>query len=44
MEDFPRWRGLKHIISAATLIDYSEGQTFLDILKVHISKNCRELK
>ncbi|KAJ6578565.1 hypothetical protein B0H19DRAFT_931247 [Mycena capillaripes] len=32
LEDFPRWRGLKHI-SAATLIDYSEGQTFLDILK-----------
>ncbi|KAJ6548779.1 hypothetical protein B0H19DRAFT_1299816 [Mycena capillaripes] len=32
LEDLPRWRGLKHI-SAATLIDFSEGQTFLDLLK-----------
>ncbi|KAJ7112812.1 hypothetical protein C8R43DRAFT_1078728 [Mycena crocata] len=32
MADFPRWRDLKHI-SSPTTIDYSEGQTFLDILK-----------
>ncbi|KAJ7115714.1 hypothetical protein C8R44DRAFT_709074 [Mycena epipterygia] len=32
MGQFPRWRGLKHI-SSPTTIDYSEGQTFVDILK-----------
>ncbi|KAJ7808967.1 hypothetical protein B0H14DRAFT_2380110 [Mycena olivaceomarginata] len=32
MDQFPRWRNLKHL-SSATTIDYSEGQTFLDILK-----------
>ncbi|KAJ7142518.1 hypothetical protein C8R44DRAFT_603110 [Mycena epipterygia] len=32
MENFPRWRDLKHL-SSPTTIDYSEGQTFLDILK-----------
>ncbi|KAJ7694108.1 hypothetical protein B0H17DRAFT_1199365 [Mycena rosella] len=32
MAKFPRWRGLKHL-SSPTTIDYSEGQTFLDILK-----------
>ncbi|KAJ7873127.1 hypothetical protein B0H14DRAFT_3561224, partial [Mycena olivaceomarginata] len=32
MNQFPRWRGLKHIPSPTT-IDYSEGQTFVDILK-----------
>ncbi|KAJ7017193.1 hypothetical protein C8F04DRAFT_979784, partial [Mycena alexandri] len=32
MNQFPRWRGLKHI-SSPTTIDYSEGQTFVDILK-----------
>ncbi|KAJ7044579.1 hypothetical protein C8F04DRAFT_1388930 [Mycena alexandri] len=32
MSQFPRWRGLKHI-SSPTTIDYSEGQTFVDILK-----------
>ncbi|KAK7059317.1 hypothetical protein R3P38DRAFT_2495841, partial [Favolaschia claudopus] len=32
MEEFPRWRNLKHI-SGATNIDYSEDQTFVDILK-----------
>ncbi|KAJ7267758.1 hypothetical protein C8J57DRAFT_1181509 [Mycena rebaudengoi] len=32
MNRFPRWRGLKHIPSPTT-IDYSEGQTFVDILK-----------
>ncbi|KAJ7107586.1 hypothetical protein C8R44DRAFT_591534, partial [Mycena epipterygia] len=32
MGQFPRWRGLKHIPSPTT-IDYSEGQTFVDILK-----------
>ncbi|KAJ7786896.1 hypothetical protein B0H14DRAFT_2630011 [Mycena olivaceomarginata] len=31
MANFPRWRGLKHI-SSPTTIDYSDGQTFLDIL------------
>ncbi|KAJ6493778.1 hypothetical protein DFH09DRAFT_1451143 [Mycena vulgaris] len=33
MSRFPRWRDLKHI-SSPTTIDFSEGQTFLDILKV----------
>ncbi|KAJ7034060.1 hypothetical protein C8F04DRAFT_956956, partial [Mycena alexandri] len=28
MNQFPRWRGLKHI-SSPTTIDYSEGQTFV---------------
>ncbi|KAJ7161962.1 hypothetical protein C8R43DRAFT_1123671 [Mycena crocata] len=32
MSEFPRWRGLKHVLSPTT-IDYSEGQTFVDILK-----------
>ncbi|KAJ7343738.1 hypothetical protein DFH08DRAFT_214470 [Mycena albidolilacea] len=32
MEQYPRWRNLKHLRSP-TKIDYSEGQTFLDILK-----------
>ncbi|KAJ7870473.1 hypothetical protein B0H14DRAFT_2345697 [Mycena olivaceomarginata] len=32
MAKFPRWRNLKHL-SSPTTIDYSEGQTFLDILK-----------
>jgi hypothetical protein len=32
MANFPRWRDLKHI-SSPTTIDYSDGQTFLDILK-----------
>ncbi|KAJ7220703.1 hypothetical protein GGX14DRAFT_559495 [Mycena pura] len=32
MNRFPRWRDLKHIMSPTT-IDYSEGQTFVDILK-----------
>ncbi|KAJ7261681.1 hypothetical protein C8J57DRAFT_1071747 [Mycena rebaudengoi] len=32
MNRFPRWRGLKHLPSPTT-IDYSEGQTFVDILK-----------
>ncbi|KAJ7885057.1 hypothetical protein B0H14DRAFT_2564024 [Mycena olivaceomarginata] len=31
MANFPRWRGLKHI-SSPTTINYSNGQTFLDIL------------
>ncbi|KAK7006819.1 hypothetical protein R3P38DRAFT_2793500 [Favolaschia claudopus] len=31
MDQFPRWRNLKHL-SSATKIDYSEGQTFVDIL------------
>ncbi|KAJ7061321.1 hypothetical protein C8F01DRAFT_987688, partial [Mycena amicta] len=30
---FPRWRDLSHLPSPTT-IDYSDGQTFLDILKV----------
>ncbi|KAJ7241737.1 hypothetical protein C8J57DRAFT_1726504 [Mycena rebaudengoi] len=30
-EEFPRWRGLRHI-SAATLIDYAEGNVFLHML------------
>ncbi|KAJ7450175.1 hypothetical protein FB451DRAFT_1052385 [Mycena latifolia] len=33
MDNFPRWRNLKHVYSPTT-IDYSEGQTFLDILKM----------
>ncbi|KAJ6604998.1 hypothetical protein B0H10DRAFT_1922835 [Mycena sp. CBHHK59/15] len=32
MANFPRWRDLKHI-SSPTTIDYSDDQTFLDILK-----------
>ncbi|KAJ7111336.1 hypothetical protein C8R44DRAFT_633102 [Mycena epipterygia] len=32
MNEFPRWRDLKHL-SSPTTIDYSDGQTFLDILK-----------
>jgi hypothetical protein len=36
MAKFPRWRNLKHL-SSPTTIDYSEGQTFLDILKVRTS-------
>ncbi|KAF7371709.1 hypothetical protein MVEN_00027400 [Mycena venus] len=32
MSQFPRWRGLKHTPSPTT-IDYSDGQTFVDILK-----------
>ncbi|KAK6966929.1 hypothetical protein R3P38DRAFT_3245175 [Favolaschia claudopus] len=32
MDQFPRWRNLKHIFGA-TNISYSEGQTFVDILK-----------
>ncbi|KAJ6482316.1 hypothetical protein C8R47DRAFT_1073607 [Mycena vitilis] len=32
MSKFPRWRNLKHL-SSPTTIDYSDGQTFLDILK-----------
>ncbi|KAJ7842906.1 hypothetical protein B0H13DRAFT_1909633 [Mycena leptocephala] len=33
MDKFPRWRDLKHL-SSPTTIDYSDGQTFLDILKL----------
>jgi hypothetical protein len=32
MANFPRWRDLKHLFP--TTIDYSDGQSFLDILKV----------
>ncbi|KAJ7765040.1 hypothetical protein DFH07DRAFT_770300 [Mycena maculata] len=32
MADFPCWHDLKHL-SSPTTIDYSDGQTFLDILK-----------
>ncbi|KAJ7642628.1 hypothetical protein DFH06DRAFT_1097369 [Mycena polygramma] len=32
MSKFPRWRNLKHL-SSPTTIDYSDGQTFLDIFK-----------
>ncbi|KAJ6611016.1 hypothetical protein B0H10DRAFT_1810509 [Mycena sp. CBHHK59/15] len=32
MDKFPRWQNLKHL-SSPTTIDYSDGQTFLDILK-----------
>ncbi|KAJ7092345.1 hypothetical protein B0H15DRAFT_905706 [Mycena belliarum] len=32
MSQFPRWRGLKHTPSPTT-IDYSDGQTYVDILK-----------
>ncbi|KAJ7675410.1 hypothetical protein B0H14DRAFT_3537110 [Mycena olivaceomarginata] len=35
MSQFPHWRNLKHIQSPTT-IDYSEGQTFLDILKISV--------
>lgn len=33
MKHFPRWRGLKHF-NEVTTIEYTDGQTFLDILKV----------
>ncbi|KAJ7864479.1 hypothetical protein B0H14DRAFT_2574409 [Mycena olivaceomarginata] len=39
MAKFPRWRNLKHL-SSPTTIDYSEGQTFLDILKILPANSC----
>ncbi|KAJ7210005.1 hypothetical protein GGX14DRAFT_565809 [Mycena pura] len=42
MQNLPRWRGMDHI-SAATLIDFAEGNTFLDILK-EIDKDFNFLK
>ncbi|KAJ7687365.1 hypothetical protein B0H17DRAFT_1136283 [Mycena rosella] len=39
MNDFPRWRDLKHL-SSPTTIDYSDGQTFLDILKILHANSC----
>ncbi|KAJ7211955.1 hypothetical protein C8J57DRAFT_1604410 [Mycena rebaudengoi] len=39
MNRFPRWRGLKHIPSPTT-IDYSEGQTFVDIVKLLPRDSC----
>lgn len=35
MAEFPRWRGLEHF-SAATAIDFTEGNTFLALLKVRV--------
>ncbi|KAJ7248325.1 hypothetical protein C8J57DRAFT_1475494 [Mycena rebaudengoi] len=42
LEEFPRWRGLRHI-PAATLIDYAEGNVFLHMLK-DIEKDFNFLK
>ncbi|KAK6966760.1 hypothetical protein R3P38DRAFT_2815821 [Favolaschia claudopus] len=39
MDQFPRWRNLKHIFGA-TNISYSEGQTFVDILKCVLPVPC----
>ncbi|KAK7012368.1 hypothetical protein R3P38DRAFT_3209633 [Favolaschia claudopus] len=39
MDQFPRWRNLKHIFGA-TNIRYSEGQTFVDILKFVVHRVC----
>lgn len=33
MRNLPRWRNLKHF-NHVTTIEYTDGQTFLDILKV----------
>jgi hypothetical protein len=35
MAEFPRWRSLEHF-SAATAIDFTEGNTFLALLKVRV--------
>ncbi|KAJ7809723.1 hypothetical protein B0H14DRAFT_2607877 [Mycena olivaceomarginata] len=39
MNNFPHWRDLKHL-SSPTTIDYSYGQTFLDILKILPTNSC----
>ncbi|KAJ7848671.1 hypothetical protein B0H13DRAFT_1729915 [Mycena leptocephala] len=39
MDKFPRWSNLKHL-SSPTTIDYSDGQTFLDILKILPQNSC----
>ena len=36
MRGIPRWRGLKHIAAAAD-IDFADGNTFRDILKVFLT-------
>jgi hypothetical protein len=36
MAEFPRWRGLDHF-TAATAIDFTEGNAFLALLKVRFS-------
>jgi hypothetical protein len=33
MKNFPRWRNLKHFNAVAT-VDFSDGQAFVDIMKV----------
>ncbi|KAJ7472475.1 hypothetical protein FB451DRAFT_1469161 [Mycena latifolia] len=38
MDKFPRWRDLH--FSSPTTIDYSDGQTFLDILKILPANSC----
>lgn len=35
MRNMPRWRNLKHF-SNVTTVDYTDGQAYLDILKVRI--------
>lgn len=36
MRQVPRWAKLKHFYNVTT-VDYTDGQTFLDILKVRFS-------
>jgi hypothetical protein len=36
MAEFPSWRGLDHF-TAATAIDFTEGNAFLALLKVRFS-------
>lgn len=34
MKKFPRWRGLKHFTNGVTHIEFTDGQTFFDIMRV----------
>lgn len=34
MSQFPRWRGLKHFEQGVTQINFTDGQTFFDIMRV----------
>lgn len=40
LQEFPRWPNLIHFTKPATMIDYSEGHTYFDLLKVrqHLSE------
>jgi hypothetical protein len=40
MKNFPRWRNLKHFNDVAT-VDFSDGQAFVDIMKVCSSRCSR---